>query len=97
MIVAAACTSCATATRLLVPHLLVAAVPPAANDEAVATVAWICTSCADLSVHPIDRPALLALVAGGAELFGGCRARTQPAISDLWDHRFPEPPKESTS
>ena len=97
MIVAAACTSCATATRLLVPHLLVAAVPSAANDEAEATVAWICTSCADLSIHQIDRPTLLALVAGGAELIGGGSARSQPAISDLSDHRFPEPPKESTS
>ena len=97
MNIAATCTSCSTPTRLPVPYLLVAAVPPAADDEAVGTVAWICQSCAGLSIHSIDRSALLALVAGGAELIGGYRAPSQPATTSPVDHQSPEPPKEPTS
>ena len=97
MNIAATCTSCSTPTRLPVPYLLVAAVPPAADAEAVGTVAWICPSCADLSIHSIDRSALLALVAGGAELIGGYRAPSQPAATSPIDHQSPEPPKEPTS
>ena len=97
MDIATTCTSCTTATRLPVPYLLVAPVPPAAADEAVGTVAWICQSCADLSIHSIDRSALLTLVAAGAELVGGHRAGAQPPLCDRPDHQFPEAPKESTS
>jgi len=93
---AARCTRCATATRLLVQDLLVAAVPPAADNEAVGTVAWICQSCADLSIHSLDRSALLALVTGGAELIGG-GARSRTATTHPMDHRSPEPPTEPTS
>lgn len=92
MIIAATCTRCSTPTRLLVPHLLVTA----SDDEAVGTVAWICQACAELSVHSIDRTALLALVAGGAELIGGRRAESQPATSSP-PTQPPEFPKEPTS
>lgn len=93
----ARCTRCATVTRLLVQNLLVAAVPPAADDETVGTVAWICQSCADLSIHSLDRSALLALVAGGAELLGGDPARSRPATPHPMDHTSTEPPTEPTS
>jgi len=94
--IAARCTSCNTATRLPVPYLLIAAVPPAAENEAVGTVAWICQSCADLSIHSIDRSALLALLAGGAELVDGRRAGLRSAPERLPDHPSPEGSKEST-
>jgi hypothetical protein len=104
MTIAATCTRCTTATRLPVKHLLVAAVPPlvddaaanAADDAAVGTVAWICQACADLSIHSIDRSALLALVAAGAPLIGGGRDQSQPAATHPVDHQSPEPPKEPT-
>ena len=97
MNIAATCTSCSTATRLPVPYLLVAAVPPAADAEAVGTVAWICQACADLSIHSIDRSALLALMAAGAPLIGGGRDQSQPAATHPVDHQSPEAPKEPTS
>ncbi len=96
MILAATCTSCASATRLLVPHLLVALAPPAADDQTLGTVAWICQACADLSIHSIDQTALLALAAGGAELIGGRLAPSQPVRSNPPDSS-PESPKEPTS
>ena len=101
MTIAATCTRCTTATRLPVKHLLVAAVPPlvddAADHPAVGTVAWICQACADLSIHSIDRSALLALVAAGAPLIGGGRDQSQPAATHPVDHQSPEAPKEPTS
>ena len=96
MTIAATCTRCTIATRLPVKHLLVAAVPPLVDDAAVGTVAWICQACADLSIHSIDRSALIALVAAGARLIGGGRDQSQPAATHPVDHQSPEPPKEPT-
>jgi hypothetical protein len=81
------CWSCSHQTRLPASYLLVAAASPGAGAAGI--VAWICLSCPELVVNSVDWTALATVVAGGAELVGGC----PPATAFALDRRPHHPRK----
>jgi hypothetical protein len=67
-IVAIKCPSCPTVSNVTVGAVLLDGASGAADEEAAATITWICVGCCMLVDRPIGWQSFLRLVSAGAAL-----------------------------